>query len=214
MFDYGMLHWVTFFAAALLLHLSPGPDMIFILGQTIKSGRASGFAAMFGIWTGAACHALVAALGLSAVFMSSASAFLVLKWAGALYLVWLGIQAFRSKGSALLPDEQVGLIHTASAFKIFRQGLVVSLLNPKVAIFFLTFLPQFVVTGSGSTTAQLLLHGFLIILVAGIVEPPLILFANKLARGFRESTAVSRWLDRGLGCLFIGLGAKLAASQQ
>ena len=213
MYDYGTLHWVTFFAAALLLNLSPGPDMAFILGQTIKGGKASGFAAMFGIWIGAACHALVAALGLSAIFMSSATAFLVLKWVGAAYLVWLGIQAFRSKGSALLPDEQISSTQSAGAFKIFRQGLVVSLLNPKVAIFFLTFLPQFVVSGAGSTSSQLLLHGFLIILVAGVVEPPLILVADKLARGFRESTTIARWLDRSLGCLLIALGARLALSE-
>ena len=188
--------------------------MAFILGQTIKGGRASGFAAMLGIWIGAACHALIAALGLSALFMSSASAFLILKSVGAVYLVWLGIQAFRSKGSAFLPDEQADSIRTSSTSKIFAQGLVVSLLNPKVAIFFLTFLPQFVVTGAGTTSAQLLLHGFLIILVVGLVEPPLILFANKLASGFRESKTVGQWLDRSLGCVLIGLGVKLATSEQ
>ena len=121
MFDYSTLHWITFFTAALLLNLSPGPDMAFILGQTIKGGRASGFAAMLGIWIGAACHALIAALGLSALFMSSASAFLILKSVGAVYLVWLGIQAFRSKGSAFLPDEQVDTIRTSSTRKVFAK---------------------------------------------------------------------------------------------
>ncbi|MFK7857161.1 MAG: LysE family translocator, partial [Granulosicoccus sp.] len=100
MFDYSLIHWVSFFTVSLLLHLSPGPDMAFILGQTIKGGKVKGFSAMGGIWTGAVCHALVATLGLSAILVTSATAFLMLKWIGAAYLIWLGVQAIRSKGSS------------------------------------------------------------------------------------------------------------------
>lgn len=214
MFDYSLLHWVSFFTVAFLLHISPGPDMAFILGQTLKGGRVKGFSAMGGIWLGAACHALVAAFGLSAVLMTSASAFLIVKWVGALYLMWLGVQAIRSKGSSFLSSDETVSIPELGNWKVFRQGLMVSLLNPKVAIFFMAFLPQFVVAGAGPTSAQLLLHGFLVILIAGVVEPPIILLADKLAGRFRASEKFGLWMDRCLGCLLISLGIKLATSEQ
>jgi len=214
MFDYGLVHWVSFFTVALLLHLSPGPDMAFILGQTIKGGRVKGFSAMGGIWMGAACHALVAAFGLSAVLMTSANAFLVLKSVGAVYLIWLGIQALGSKGSSFLSTDVLSSLPEMSNSKIFRQGLMVSLLNPKVAIFFMAFLPQFVVPGAGPTSAQLLLHGFLVVLIAAAVEPPIIVLADRLAGRFRESKKFGLWMDRCLGCLLIGLGIKLATSER
>ncbi len=96
--------------------------------------------------------------------------------------------------------------------KIFRQGVLVTVLNPKVAIFFLAFLPQFIEAGAGSVGAQLFLHGILIIAVAGLVEPPLILIGGKLTAYLNKNTNLSRWLDRGLGTLFIWLGFKLATT--
>ena len=96
MFDYSMLHWVTFVSATVLLNLSPGPDMAFMLGHTVNSGRSMGFAAMLGMWLATASHAVLAAFGLSAILVASAGAFTVMKWAGAIYLVWLGVQALRS----------------------------------------------------------------------------------------------------------------------
>lgn len=214
MFDYSVVHWISFFTVALLLHLSPGPDMAFILGQTVKGGKVKGFAAMGGIWTGAVCHALVAAFGLSAVLMTSASAFLILKWVGAIYLVWLGIQALRSKGSSFLAGDASVSAPESGNWTIFKQGLMVSLLNPKVAIFFMAFLPQFVVAGAGPTSAQLLLHGFLVVIIAGVVEPPIIVLADKVAGRFRESKTFGLWMDRCLGCLLIGLGMRLATSDR
>ena len=209
MFDYSLAHWATFFTAAVLLNLSPGPDMAFILGQTAKRGVQSGFSAMLGIWTGAFIHVILAALGLSTILATSAVAFSVVKWVGAAYLVWLGIQALRSKGSNISVSGQVS---PKSLMKIFKQGVLVSVLNPKVAIFFLAFLPQFVEAGVGSASAQLFLHGLLIIGVAAFVEPPLILIGGKLTGCLSNNLKVSRWMDRGLGALFIGLGVKLATS--
>lgn len=209
MFDYSFAHWATFFTAAILLNLSPGPDMAFILGQTAKRGVRSGFSAMFGIWTGAFVHVLFAALGLSAILATSAVAFSAVKLIGAAYLVWLGIQALCSKGNKMTADGQVS---QKGSMEIFKQGVLVAVLNPKVAIFFLAFLPQFVEVGVGPVSAQLFLHGSLIIVVAAFVEPPLILMGGKLARSLGRNTQVSRWMDRGLGALFIGLGIKLATS--
>lgn len=211
MFDYTVAHWAAFFTAALLLNLSPGPDMAFILGQTVKRGISGGFTAMFGIWLGAFVHVICAALGLSALLATSAIAFSLVKWCGAAYLLWLGIQALRSKGELLSTSSA---LPRGGLFTIFKQGVLVAILNPKVAIFFLAFLPQFVVVGAGSIGAQLFLHGSLIILVAAFVEPPLILISGKLTGFLSQNRQVSRWMDRGLGGLLISLGVKLALTEK
>lgn len=211
MFDYSLAHWATFFTAAVLLNLSPGPDMAFILGQTAHRGVRSGFAAMLGIWSGTLIHVLFAALGLSAVLATSAAAFSVVKWVGAAYLIWLGIQALRSQGTRLSAGGSTSPAHLQT---LFKQGVLVSILNPKVAVFFLAFLPQFIEAGAGSVSAQLFLHGILILIVAAFIEPPLILIGGKLAGYLSHNRNISRWLDRGLGTLFIGLGVKLATSDR
>lgn len=211
MFDYTVLHWTTFLTAAVLLNLSPGPDIAFILGQTVRGGRRAGFAAMAGIWTGALCHVLFAALGLSAIIATSATAFSVVKWVGAAYLIWLGISALRSKGGSFVSE---GVQSNASALTIAKQGVIISLLNPKVAIFFLAFLPQFVVVGAGPTWAQLALHGILIIVVAAVIEPPLVLLGERITNRLRSSQKLGLWMDRTMGALFVGLGARLALEQR
>jgi len=209
MLDYSLLHWTTFLTAAVLLNLSPGPDIAFILGQTIRGGRPAGVAAMFGIWAGAFVHVLMAAIGLSAIIATSVLAFLVVKWLGVIYLVWLGIKALRSKGEGLLTESS---LVSSNPWEIYRQGVLVAILNPKVAIFFLAFLPQFVVEGAGPVWMQLFLHGSLIIVVAAFVEPPLVMAGAKLATGLKSSR-VGKWLDRGLCFLFIALGIRLAISE-
>jgi len=212
MFEYTIAHWSTFLIAAVLLNLSPGPDIAFILGQTAKNGQRAGFAAMFGIWSGAFLHVLLAAVGLSAILATSAVAFSVVKWVGAAYLIILGIQALRSNGASYASGESD--TGRTSNMKIFKQGMLVAALNPKVAIFFLAFLPQFVVVGAGPAGAQLFLHGFLIIVVAAFIEPPLVILGAKLTGYLNNNPNVAAWMDRGLGALFIGLGARLALSER
>lgn len=210
MFDYSLIHWTAFFSAAILLNLSPGPDIAFILGQTARGGRRAGFAAMFGIWTGAFIHVLMAAGGLSAILATSSLAFTAVKWIGAAYLIWLGINALRSKGDGFLTESAP--LH--SPMHIFRQGTLVAALNPKVAIFFLAFLPQFVVVGAGPIWAQLFFHGSLIIVIAAFIEPPLVIAGAALAKALQNSKRVGMWLDRGLGALFVALGIRLALSER
>lgn len=211
MLEYTLAHWATFLSAALLLNLSPGPDMAFVLGQTARHGRRGGFAAMFGVWSGAGVHVLMAALGLSAVLATSAVAFGLIKWVGAAYLLWLGIQALLARPSSETAAPAPSLPGAAS---IYRQGVVISLLNPKVAIFFLAFLPQFVVPGAGPASLQLALHGFLIIAVAGLIEPPLVILGARLVTALRGNRRLGLWCERGLGALFIGLAARLAMSER
>lgn len=211
MFEYTLTHWLTFLTAATLLNLSPGPDIAFILAQTAKNGRRSGFAALFGIWTGAFVHVLLAALGLSAILATSAIAFTVVKWVGAIYLVWLGIQAWRSSGNSFTTESNIKPDNNRA---IFRQGVLVSVLNPKVAIFFLAFLPQFVVPGAGPASSQLFFHGTLIIVVAALIEPPVVWVGARLSQRLKHSPRIATWMDRGLGSLFIGLGIRLATSDR
>lgn len=209
MFDYSMTHWMAFLSAAVLLNLSPGPDFTFILGQTLRSGRRHGFAAMFGVWSGATLHVVMAAVGLSAILATSALAFSVVKWIGAAYLVWLGIKMLLSSGDSISTGDGGVKVRLRS---VYRQGVLVSALNPKVALFFLAFLPQFVVEGAGPVGAQLLLHGSLIIVVAAFIEPPLVMVGSKLGAFLRQNRRVGVWMDRGLGALLVALGARLAAS--
>ncbi|NKB36889.1 MAG: LysE family translocator [Gammaproteobacteria bacterium] len=211
MFDYTLAHWSTFLVAAILLNLSPGPDIAFILAQTARNGQRSGFAAMFGIWGGAFLHVLLATAGLSAILATSITAFTLVKCVGALYLVWLGIQSIKSNGASYSSDTDV---KQSSNLEIFKQGVLVATLNPKVAIFFLAFLPQFVVEGAGPASAQLFLHGSLIIVISAFIEPPLVILGAKLTKYLSDNSQFAAWMDRGLGALFIGLGVRLAMSER
>ena len=211
MFDYSLLHWTTFLTAAVLLNLSPGPDIAYVLGQTVRGGKRAGFAAMFGVWTGAFGHVLMVAAGLSVILATSAVAFALVKWAGAAYLIWLGIAALRSGGGSFISDN---VKSGSDCFPIYKQGVFVGILNPKVAIFFLAFLPQFVVAGAGPVWAQLFLHGALIIVVAAFIEPPMVLAGGKLTSKLRNNKRIGLWMDRVLGSLFIALGIRLAFEKQ
>jgi threonine/homoserine/homoserine lactone efflux protein len=211
MLIYNWAHWAGFFAAAFLLNVSPGPDIAFILGHTVRGGRKQGIAAMLGLWAGASCHVIFAAVGLTAILATSAAAFSAVKWVGVAYLAWLGIGALRSKGSAFEVKETRAESRMGA---VFLQGMFVDILNPKVAIFFLAFLPQFVVDGAGPVPLQLLLHGALIIVVAAMVEPLVVILGDRLTERLRSSERLSLWLDRSLGALFLSLAARLAVLQR
>lgn len=209
MFDYTLVHWATFFTAVVLLELSPGADMAFMLGQTVRNGRKAGFAALFGSLTAAYFHVAMAAIGLSAVIATSAVAFSIVKWAGVIYLVWLGYQAFFSSEESKTNE----VMKSPKNSSIFLQGALISALNPKVAIFFLAFLPQFVVEGAGSITLQFLLHGSLLVVVGLLLQSPLILMGSRIATRLSRNRPLRRWVDRCLGAVFFTLGIRLAISK-
>ncbi len=211
MFDYSFAHWSTFFLAAVLLNLTPGPDIAYVLTHTVKNGIRSGFAALFGVWSGLFLHVVLAAIGLSAILATSATAFLFVKLAGGMYLIWLGMQALRTNGSSI--GLKTG--HAKSTpRRIYIQGILVATLNPKVAFFFLAFLPQFVVPGAGPASAQLFLHGFLILVVGALIEPLIIVLGVKLSYQMGQNSRAIVWMERSLGVLFIGLGIRIALSEQ
>jgi threonine/homoserine/homoserine lactone efflux protein len=209
MFQYSLSHWTAFLTAVILLTIIPGPDMAYILGQTARKGRRAGFSAMLGIWTGTFMHVVMASVGLSIVLATSAFLFSAVKWAGALYLIWLGIRSVLSKQSSLSTE---GAAKQQSTRRIYWQGVMVSTLNPKVAIFFLSFLPQFVVEGAGPYGAQIFLHGILLVVSAAFIEPIVVFTGSKIAAALRTNKNLGLWMDRSLGFLFVMLGIRLAVS--
>jgi threonine/homoserine/homoserine lactone efflux protein len=171
-----------------------------------------GLASAAGLWTGAFIHVIAVAFGLSAILMTSAAAFTVVKYVGALYLAYLGIQALRSQGTTFeLPSNKAPTVTPAQAF---RQGILVDVLNPKVAIFFMAFLPQFVRPDHGNPSMQLVGLGALVIAVAIPVESFFVVAASRTTDFFRQHPRTSVWLDRALGSILITLGARLALFDQ
>ena len=156
-------------------------------------------------------HVFAAALGLSAILASSALAFSVVKYAGAAYLIYLGIKSLLSKGDTF--DKVSRKNSTSTPWEAFKQGALVDILNPKVAIFFMAFLPQFIRPGMGHTSVQIIWLGTLVILVAIVVEFLIVLMAAQATNFFRQNRTFSVWLDRVLGTVLIGLAVRLALTE-
>ena len=197
----------AYLVAVLVLIATPGPDMIFAVGQTLAGGPRRGWAATGGIMLGACCHVALAAAGVSAAIAASPWAFDALRFAGAAYLLWIGAQAIRGaiRGGSLLirsGDPRSGL------GAAFRQGLLTNLTNPKVGLFFLAFLPQFIDPGRSPAWLQMLILGPLLPILALPAYWGLIAGAGRVAGALRSGRA-ARWLDATAGVLFLGLGLRL-----
>tara|TARA_B100000674_G_scaffold315670_2_gene262552 strand:+ start:519 stop:1178 length:660 start_codon:yes stop_codon:yes gene_type:complete len=215
-----LVAYTPFLIAALLLNISPGPDMAYIVGQTAVHGRKIGLFSSIGVISGAFVHVLAATFGLSAILATSALAFAVVKWIGVAYLVWLGIGALRSSFTKSETDEAsdapAAPISTKpmTAFGAWRQGVMIDVLNPKVAIFFMAFLPQFIDPARGNGAVQFLLLGLMVLLIAFVVEGMLVLAVASAASRIKGSRKLGAWLHRALGTMFIALGVRLAITQQ
>ncbi len=197
---------LLFVGAGLLLNLTPGPDLLYILGRSVSQGRSAGVLSAVGVGAGCVVHVLGAALGLSALLLAVPRAYDVVRLAGAAYLVVLGVKALRSRAGAL----EVKALAPLSPRRIFFQGALTNVLNPKVALFFLAFLPQFADPARGPLAPQLLLLGAIFAVNATIVCSGFALFASGLGAWLRTRYGVSRLLDRMTGGLFIALGLRLA----
>ena len=196
--------------ASIVVAVAPGPDMMFVLGQTLAGGARRGWAAAMGIYCGAAVHILLAALGIAALLAAEPALFAALQLAGGLYLLWLGVQSLRAAwagAAAALPATAVR--------RVVLQGALTNLTNPKVALFFLAFLPQFVSTDPGRAPewVQVLLLGPVLPLVSVPVFAVLIAGAAKAASRLARSGRASRWLHGVAGAIFLGLGARLIVSR-
>jgi len=200
-------HTLLLFAAtALLFAASPGPNFIYVLTRSLSYGRAEGLMSVLGIGTGALFHTLAAVLGLSALLATSALAFSVVKYAGAAYLVYLGVRTLLSR-SAQTWDVVEGTRNHAAAY---RQGLVTMILNPKAALYFLAFLPQFVDPSRGTAAGQLLLFGVIQTFTEVSVFVCLVLIAGLVSSWLRRSATFVRAQKWLAGCTYIALGTGLA----
>jgi threonine/homoserine/homoserine lactone efflux protein len=193
--------------AVVALTLTPGPDMSFFLGRAVTAGRAAGIAAMLGAATGLLVHTLLVALGLSALLAASASAFLVLKVAGAIYLAWLAAEAVRH-GSGLNLDG-AGAARPERLSRVYLKGLAINLLNPKIIMFFVTFLPQFVSPGDPHASAKLVVLGVAFVVIAVPISIVMIAFAARLAGLLKRSPRVMRGIDWLFAAVMGGFAVRL-----
>lgn len=206
----GIQDFGVFVLSAVLLNLTPGQDTLYILGRTLAQGRRIGVAAALGISAGTGVHCLAAALGLSAVIAASTLAFAVLKFAGAGYLVYLGVQLLRSGAG----PRHAATMSGQSAAAAFRQGVITNVANPKVALFFLAFLPQFVDPQSTTRLLALLLLGTTFVATSTAWCLVLALAAGRIRAAAAPNQAFARLSQRAAGLIFIGLGVKLALSER
>lgn len=207
----GIENLAIFVGTGILLNLYPGPDTFYIIGRSLSQGRAAGVAAALGIGTGSIVHTLLGAFGLSAIITASATAFALLKYAGCAYLVYQGLQLLR--GAVTAPPVTAKRWSRDDLLQIYRQGAVTNILNPKVALFFLAFLPQFISLASPNKPLSFLILGALFITTGTIWCLLVALFSAALSRRLRRSSGASRLLRRINGLLLLGLGLKLATAQ-
>ena len=195
---------LAFTLACVVLIVTPGPDMALFLGQTLTAGRTRGFAAMFGVITGTVLHSLIAAFGLSALLAASVVAFTALKIAGVGYLLWLAVGALRHGSAFTLRNESVA---RRPLGQVYLMGLGCNLLNPKIIMFFVTFLPQFVSASDPHAGAKLLFLGLYFVALSVPICALLILLAERFTTAIRRSPRATRLVD----WLFAGLMGTFAA---
>lgn len=207
---FGIHDFGVFLATGIILNLTPGPDTFYILGRSIAQGRSAGIASALGISVGSLVHTFAAALGLSALIATSATAFLAVKLAGASYLVFLGARMLFSRASAI----SIPAAFTSSGFQaVFRQGLLTNVLNPKVALFFLAFMPQFIAAESSSKFAAFITLGLCFVFTGTLWCLCLAWFSALLGDLLRGSSTFAEILNRTAGALFVFLGVRLAAAK-
>jgi threonine/homoserine/homoserine lactone efflux protein len=198
-----------FIPASLLLIIAPGPDILFVVTQGISSGRKAGFFTALGLALGNSVHTMAAALGVSLIFRTSVFAFALLKTAGVIYLVYLAYKAIKHRKELIKVSEQ----SSKPVHHLIGRGFLMNILNPKVALFFLAFLPQFVSGGSGSTFFQIVILGIifiiLVIIVFGAIGLTAGTFGQFLTRN-RKANEILNWL---CAAVFLGLGIKLALTK-
>lgn len=201
-----MPNFALFLATSLAITFAPGPDNLQVLARGITQGRAAGLVAALGFAAGVTFHTTLAALGIAAVLRSSPLAFQILKLAGAAYLVWIGVKALRSQGLAAAGDRPRQPLST-----IFRQSVLGNMMNPKVTLFFVVFLPQFVDThGAQSVTLQMLELGLVFMAQTVVVFSVFGLCAGTIGGWLKRRPRAGVWLDRLAGLTFIAIGIRVA----
>ena len=206
-------HILPFLLTAILLTATPGPDNLMVLSVGASRGRRLGMAFGLGCATGCLSHTVLAALGVSAVLAASPVAFTLLRWLGGAYLVWLGVNALRSRGGLGLPSGHGPSAATDTVAAQFLKGMLANAINPKVVLFFLSFLPQFVAPAQGNVPLQMAVLGVVFSLQAAVLFGVLGWFAGGIGQWLRHRPRAGLWLDRLAGVVFVGLGLRMALSR-
>ena len=199
-----------FIITSLILIITPGPDMLLVMSRSIAMGQKAGISTAAGVSVGLLGHTLLATLGLGAILQTSALLFTTLKFIGAAYLIYLGIKSFR----APLPTFQTTDSEKVSFRDLFFQGAFSNLSNPKIAIFYFAFLPQFVSTDSTATTTVIFSLGVLFAILTFFIKAPVAFFSGKLSGWLRTNSSIQAWLNRLCGGVLVGLGVRLGFETQ
>jgi len=201
---------IYFIAASAALTFLPGPDIIFVLTQSISQGKIAGIATASGLCTGVLVHTTAAALGVSAIVYQSALAFTVLKYVGAAYLLYLAWQALR-EGDRVLSS---GPVQISDVPALYKRGIFMNVLNPKVALFFLAFLPQFVNLEAGSVPTQMILLGIVFMVQAWLIFSVISVFAGTIGNKVLERPGIGKYIKWGKAGIFTAIGVQLAVSHR
>ena len=207
---FGTQHLALFVLSGLLLNVTPGQDTIYIVGRSVSQGRRAGLLSALGIASGSVIHTLAAAFGLSAILATSAQAFVVVKLVGAAYLGYLGIRMLLERPTPVGP---VAKFTPERDWAVYRSGLLTNVLNPKVALFFLAFLPQFVAPTADSRVLSFLFLGGVFIFNGTLWCLVLVWGASAISRRLRGRSSAGLLLKRAAGAVFVGLGVRLAVSK-
>lgn len=214
----------AFLLAAIAITATPGPDNLMVLGMSVAKGRARGLAFGLGCAAGCLSHTALAVLGIGALVAASPLALTGLRMVGGLYLIWLGIQSWRGAGTLPVATDTPGSASCVlgapaasaradSLGRLFAKGLLANAINPKVVLFFLSFLPQFVAPAQGPVAGQLAVLGVLFTLQAAVLFGLLAFFAGSIGQWLTHKPAAARWLDRVAGMVFVALGARLVTER-
>jgi RhtB (resistance to homoserine/threonine) family protein len=215
----GITGFTLFIVAVMLLSITPGPDTAYIVGRSVAQGRGAGVVSALGIAVGCIVHTLACAFGLTALLAASVTAFTIVKFAGAIYLIYLGVRLIFAKPTAVKasekPSEETRVRAAPKSLQqLFTQGFVTNVLNPKVVLFFVSFIPQFVAADSAHKTFAFLALGFVFVVVSTFWNTFVAWIAGSVTQRFSGKPSVKLWLDRVVGSAFVGLGIKLATSHR
>lgn len=207
---------LAFLLASIAITATPGPDNVMVLGMSVAKGRARGLAFGLGCAAGCLSHTVLAVLGVGALVAASPVALTGLRVVGGLYLIWLGIQSWRGAGglpvaSGAAPTAPALDAKADSLGRLFAKGLFANAINPKVVLFFLSFLPQFVAPTQGPVAGQLAVLGVVFTLQAAVLFGMLAFFSGSVGQWLHHRPSAARWLDRAAGTVFVALGARLVA---
>jgi threonine/homoserine/homoserine lactone efflux protein len=200
-------YWFLFISTAIILNISPGPDLLYLISKTMSYGKRTGFATMLGFGTGAMIHTLFVSLGISIIISKSILVFTIIKYIGAIYLFYLGIKTILSRNLDRFGAQNK--YKSESFLKSYFQAIIIDITNPKVAIFFIALLPQFYRNNGSSQLIQFMTLGVIIVVIGFIVESLVIILLDKIIKQIKQKPSISYVIDKVFGGILIALGIRL-----